>query len=348
MKRIERLQALMTHEEIIISDAKMIEYFIGHLYHTDERLLALSVPKTGEPTLFINQMFPKPENIKTITFSDAERSIDVLKANLKASHIGVDGKLQARFVLPLQESLKLDDISSILERVRAIKTPEERAIMVEASHRNDAIMDKVKNALTVGMTEIELSNQIIAWQSEAPQTGVSFDPIALFSENMADPHGVPSNRILKEDDAVLIDMGGFYNGYASDMTRCFFMGNNKKAEELYEIVLQANLAAINIIKPGIKFSDIDKAARDVITEAGYGEYFVHRTGHGIGMETHETLDVSSANDTIVEEGMCFSIEPGIYIEGVAGIRIEDLVHVTKDACFVMNDYPKSLTEVFVN
>ena len=135
-------------------------------------------------------------------------------------------------------------------------------------------------------------------------------------------------------------MGGTYENYRSDMTRAFFFGRNEKLEAIYDVVLQANMAAIDAIEIGKPLSRVDKAARDIITEAGYGAHFIHRTGHGIGLDTHETLDVSSANDTLIKEGMCFSIEPGIYIEGVGGIRIEDLVCVSKDKTIVLNQFPK--------
>ena len=150
---------------------------------------------------------------------------------------------------------------------------------------------------------------------------------------------MPVNRTLKEGEAVVVDMGCVIDGYCSDMTRTFFVGYNSE-KEIYDLVLKANLAAEAMIKPGVRFKDIDKAARQVIEEACYGQYFIHRLGHGIGMEVHEPFDVSATNDMIVEEGMCFSIEPGIYIKDRIGIRIEDLVLVTSDGVEVLNKYPK--------
>ena len=153
------------------------------------------------------------------------------------------------------------------------------------------------------------------------------------------PHGVPGERTLKAGEAVVVDMGCVVDGYCADMTRTFFVGENTE-QEIYDTVLRANLAGIAAVKPGIPFQEIDLAARKIIEDAGYGEYFIHRLGHGIGMEVHEPFDVSATNETIVREGMCFSIEPGIYIPGRVGIRIEDLVCVTKDGCRVLNAYPK--------
>ena len=143
---------------------------------------------------------------------------------------------------------------------------------------------------------------------------------------------------------MLIDVGGVYDGYCSDMTRTFFTAPpTEEQETVYNLVRKANETAEALVRPGVKLCDIDRAAREVIEKAGYGEYFYHRLGHFIGLEDHEYGDVSSAFDRPVEEGMCFSIEPGIYLEGKFGVRIEDLVIVTKDGCEVLNHYPKELT-----
>ncbi|HBG67376.1 MAG TPA: peptidase M24 family protein, partial [Kandleria vitulina] len=161
--------------------------------------------------------------------------------------------------------------------------------------------------------------------------------------NGADPHHVGDDSRLKEGDSIIVDMGCIYNGYCSDMTRTFFYKSvSEKQKDVYNLVLKAQLAAEAAIKPGLKLSDIDKVARDIISEAGYGEEFNHRLGHFIGRLTHEAGDVSSANDAIIKPGMIFSIEPGVYLPGEFGVRIEDLVLVTEDGCKVLNHYPKEL------
>ncbi|QIK70516.1 aminopeptidase P family protein [Erysipelothrix sp. HDW6C] len=342
MTRLQQLQETMTLNQLIISDEMMVKYFTGHHFHVGERMLALLVKKTGTPLLFLNSLFSAPHDIETVCFTDSDDAVQIIMDHLDAGTLGIDGNWPARFVIPFIKHYDIADASSELEQIRRIKDANEIEIMIAASHHNDRIMEEMKAIIRVGMTEKELAAIVLQKQSTAPLEGPSFEPIVVFSENIADPHGVPSDRVLKEGDAVLIDMGGFYKGYASDMTRVFFVGSNPEIEKIYDIVRRANEAAIAAVKPDIPLSDVDKAARDVITDAGYGPYFVHRTGHGIGIETHETLDVSAANATLIEPGMCFSIEPGIYIPGVGGVRIEDLVNVTNGGVNVMNAFPKEI------
>ncbi|MCR5067928.1 MAG: M24 family metallopeptidase, partial [Erysipelotrichaceae bacterium] len=165
-------------------------------------------------------------------------------------------------------------------------------------------------------------------------------PIVAFGKNAADPHHMSDDTVLQEHQQVLIDMGSHYKGYCSDMTRTFLQKDDPKTEEIYDIVLKANLAAEAAVRPGVRFCDVDRAARKVIEDAGYGPYFTHRTGHGIGLEVHEPYDVSSSDEMIIQEGMCFSIEPGIYLPGETGVRIEDLVICGSDGAIVLNHFSK--------
>lgn len=346
MTQLEILAHTMQCDAFIISNPTSIFYFTNERFDVGERLLALIVFKNDAPKLVLHEMFSYTGSLSRIRFKDSDSSTDILNSFLPEGTIAVDGTFEARFILPLLKTSKsFIDGSQWIHNLRAIKTTEELELLRIASIHNDEIMAQIPGILRVGITEIEVANWILEKQSTYPLTGTSFTPIAVFTENIADPHGIPSNRPLKEGDVVLIDMGGIYSNYCSDMTRCFFFGRNPELEALHEIVREANETAISGIKPGIPFSDIDALARNVITQAGYGEQFIHRTGHGIGIECHEQLDVSSSNHKLVEVGMCFSIEPGIYLPGIGGIRIEDLVAVTDDGVEVLNHYPKTLNFV---
>lgn len=169
----------------------------------------------------------------------------------------------------------------------------------------------------------------------------------MLRKNAAEPHhGAVAGEMLHEGDAVLFDLWAPINNYWCDMTRTvFYKSVSEEHRKVYEIVKQAQQAAIDFVKPGVKMSDIDAVARKVISDAGYGEYFLTRTGHGVGMTVHEPPEASPSCDLVAEVGMCFSIEPGIYLKDNVGVRIEDLVIVTEDGCEVLTKYPKDLQVV---
>lgn len=338
--KTHKLQNLIQHP-VLVTDEKMIEYFIGTRFHVSERFIGLLVEK-HRVRLFLNDLFPYPNaDLEIVRFNDAQDVIKLLASQLDTDTLYVDRQMQAGFLLRLMKAKPLIEVAvdELADRVRAVKDSEEIAKMRKASSLNDEAMAKVKTLLKPGITELEVAMKIEEIFAELKTESVSFRPIVAFADNASDPHGVPGERILKPGDAIIVDMGCKQDGYCSDMTRTFFVGHNS-LKEVYETVRKANLAAIATIKPGIPFKQIDHAARSVIEAAGYGDKFIHRTGHGIGQDVHEPYDVSSVSETLTLEGMCFSIEPGIYLPGVGGVRIEDLVVVTKDGCEVLNRFPK--------
>ena len=193
------------------------------------------------------------------------------------------------------------------------------------------------------LSEVEVASKLKDIYQKLGATDISFDTIVAYGKNGANPHHENDDSRLNPGDSIIIDMGCKYQGYCSDMTRTvFYKEVSQEAKEVYELVKAANEAAEAIIKPGVKLCDIDKTARDLITKAGYGKEFNHRLGHFIGKDVHEYGDVSVNFDLEVQEGMVFSIEPGVYLAGKFGVRIEDLVLVTKDGCKVLNSYTKDL------
>jgi Xaa-Pro dipeptidase len=173
-----------------------------------------------------------------------------------------------------------------------------------------------------------------------------FSPIVAFGPNSANPHATPTERQLAEGDLLLFDWGAAVDGYFSDITRTFAVGDvDPELTKIAGIVKEANAAARAIGKPGLPISAVDKAARNVIELAGYGEYFTHRTGHGLGMEGHEEPYIRGDNEQLLETGMTFTIEPGIYLPGRGGVRIEDDVLVTENGLESFTDYPRELTRV---
>jgi len=354
-KRLEKVLEGMTQaglSQMIISDPTNIFYLTGKWINPGERMLVLLIRSEQIPTLFVNELFPIREKLglDVVTYNDSQDPIALLLPHIAPDKpLGVDKNWPARFLIELMHQSPIPikdfvDISSIVDSVRAIKDDMEQQLMREASHINDQAMERVLHLIPNLHTEKKVSRLLLDIYEELGADGYSFEPIIAYGPNGADPHHESdSTTSLKEGDSVIIDIGCRKNFYCSDMTRTVFY---KKADDLqrkiYNIVLEANLKAIETVKPGVRFCDIDAAARNHIENFGFGGYFTHRTGHSIGLDVHETGDVSSVNTDIVQEGIIFSIEPGIYLPGKFGVRIEDLVLVTPTGCEVLNHFPKEL------
>lgn len=339
-------------EQMLITDPATIFYLSGKWVDPGERLLALYINKDKNNRLFLNKLFTVPEDlgIEKVWFSDTEDGVErIAKVTDSNKTLGIDKNMAARFLLRLMElngGSNYVNASVSVDAVRACKDEDEQEFMRTASRINDMAMDKFKGLVKAGITEIEMANQMEAIYKSFGADGYSFEPLVGFGANAAVGHYYAGNTVLKEGDCVLVDVGCKKDNYCADMTRTFFFKTvTKEQKNVYELVKKANEAAESIIKPGVRFCDIDATARDIIRKAGYGEKFTHRLGHSIGIEVHEYGDVSSTNENIIKEGMIFSIEPGIYLEDNFGVRIEDLVLVTKDGAQILNQYSKELTIV---
>ncbi|NCC79921.1 MAG: aminopeptidase P family protein [Clostridia bacterium] len=351
-ERIEKLRALMKEKnltQLLVTDTASIFYLTGRWIEAGERLLVLLIRQSGKPVLFINELFPEKESedLDFVWIKDTTDSIALLAEKLEKEEVlGIDKNWPSGFLIRLMEttgSAKVVNSSLLLDLIRSRKDEEEIQFMREASKLNDDAMTMLIDALHEDMTEKEMEDRLREIYDSLGAEGFSFTPIIAYGKNGANPHHENSHRLLKEGDSVILDIGCRKDNYASDMTRTvFYMEVDEKAKEVYETVLKANRKAIEKVKPGVKFSEIDEAARAVIEEKGYGKYFTHRTGHSIGIEVHEYGDVSSANEDLLMPGMIFSVEPGIYLEGELGVRIEDLVLVTEEGHEVLNRYPKDL------
>ena len=335
--------------QALISDPYSIFYLAEYLEHPGERFFAVLLDENGNHKLFINALFLLEQDLglEKVVYSDTDNPIELLAKYIpNGSVVGIDKVLPARFLLPLMNHLpenKFVDVSQIVDRVRMIKDEEEKELMRRASLLNDEACQRVINSISEGKSEKDVSKDLLAIHEELKVDGLSFDPIIAYGANGANPHGTVGDRYVKPGDAIIIDMGGIKDNYCSDMTRTVFWKQpSEKAREVFEIVLEAQKRGVSAVKPGVRFCDIDAACRDYITEKGYGEFFTHRTGHHIGLECHEYGDISSINETKCEPGMIFSIEPGIYLPGEFGVRIEDLVLVTEDGCEVLNKLNKEL------
>ena len=336
--------------QIIISDPAVIFYLTGAWIHPGERLLALYLNRNGSHKLLVNDLFrqTKELGVEVCYYNDTQDGVEILSSFMDASApVAIDKNWAARFLLRLQELNAAEcyvNSSTIVDGVRLIKTAQEQEKMRVASRLNDAVMEKLVGVLSEDHTELELKDILQTLYTDAGCEGFSFDPITAFAGNAADPHHEPDGTRGKFGDGVVLDIGGLKDNYCSDMTRTVFLGAvSERQREIYEVVREANRRGIAAAKPGNRMCDVDNAARSYIEEKGFGKYFTHRTGHSIGLEVHETGDVSAVNAAIIQPGQCFSVEPGIYIpEENIGVRIEDLVLITEDGCEVLNHYPKEL------
>ena len=353
-KVLEKMKEL-GQTQLIVSDPMTIFYLTGKMIDPGERLVALILKSDKKHVAVINRLFPVLESeinmpIVAVDDTDERKGIVILAKQLNHHEpIGIDKYWPAEFLLGLMKEVGASYThytfsSAITDEIRGIKSAEEIELMKDVSQDNDTAIGLLSELIPLGLTELEMTKKLAAIYTDLGNSGFSFDPIVAYGANGADPHHMNDDSTVKKGDSIILDIGGVKNGYCSDMTRTFFYQEvSEKSKEVYETVLEANKRAIAKVKPGVTFSEIDAAARDYITEKGYGEYFTHRTGHFIGTECHEAGDVSAINHNTVKPGMIFSIEPGIYVPGEVGVRIEDLVVATETGCDLLNHYPKELT-----
>jgi len=235
-------------------------------------------------------------------------------------------------------SINFVSTTKLIEELREIKEPEERTKIKKAVSITVQALKFAREILCPGLAEIEITAELERFVRYKGARTTSFETIVASGENSAFPHHLTSSRKLKKCDCLLIDIGVDYQGYKSDLTRTFFLGKiPNKISKVYNIVRQAQVLAIDRIKPGVKICEIDRVARQYIAKQGYCGFFGHNLGHGIGLEIHELPTISNKNNSILQEGMVFTVEPAIYLPGEFGIRIEDDILVTKNGCEVLSE-----------
>lgn len=342
---------------LILSETSALLYLTGEIIHPGERLTVLVIREKGPAFWVRNRLFPLKEGMgltmdeaaetgscADISFEDGEDSIKLLSRLLPGGKAGIDKTWPSHFLLSLMEERK--DLSFVngspaVDQLRAVKDEEEIRAMRLASAINDRAMERISHWIHAGVTEKECAEKLLAIYKEEGAEGFSFPPIVSFGAHGADPHHMPDDTVLGEKESVLFDIGCRKDHYCSDMTRTFFLGEpSEEGKKVHDLVRRAGELAESLVRPGIPLSELDKAARDCIAGGGYGPCFTHRLGHFIGLKEHEEGEVSASSPLTAKPGMIFSIEPGIYLEGRFGVRIEDLVLVTDTGCEVLNHAPR--------
>ena len=339
-KVIENMRACGLRQ-IIVTGTANVYYLTGVWCEPFERMLALLVKDSGDMTLFANRMFALQglTDVPMVEYEDTDDCVAVLAPHVRPGKLGIDKTWPSHFTIRLMAQ-RPDVVPALgsqpLDDARLIKDADELELMRVSSRMNVEVCNRIGEALREGVTEKAMQALYIQIAQELGSPGPSFTPLICFGPNGAEPHHDSDDTRLKPGDTVIMDVGLIWKRYCSDMTRTVHFGEvTDEQKRVHDLVTKANRAGIAACRPGAVMKDIDRAARKVIEDAGYGRYFTHRTGHGIGLDEHEFPDCSSASEVIARPGMIFSIEPGIYLPGRFGVRVEDLVAITEDGCEVL-------------
>lgn len=364
LEKINELRQWMAQKEIdlaYISDPCHIAYFAGYESEPHERVLALFLPLDQDPFLFtpaleVEDAQNSPWAYDVRGYLDSEdpwlligQEIRTRYPQIKTIGIEKNALTVDRFdalSLQMTSSVRFADLTPVIQRLQLIKTKKEKEQLIAAGKWADVAFEIGFRSIKEGVTEQAIIAEIEYQLKKQGVSQMSFDTLVLAGTNAASPHGTPGSTTIQPNELVLFDLGVVWDGYCSDATRTVaFQKPTEFQEKIYQITLEAQLAAQEAVRPGVTAAELDQVARNVIESYGYGEYFNHRLGHGIGTTVHEYPSLVAGNDLVIEEGMCFSLEPGIYIPDQVGVRIEDCVYVTSDGCIPFTTTPKELLVV---
>lgn len=350
--RIEPIQKHLDDGKaaLILSD-KNRQYFTG--FHSTAGCLFI----TGKKAVFITDSRYIESAKSRIKFCDvvelnssyymlikklcSENSITSLE--LEAEQISVSDYNKWKTALSNIEIIADSKLDSVINKLRCIKQANEVELMRSAQKLTDAAFAHILDYIKIGRTEREIALELEFFMRANGADGVAFDTIAVSGRNSSKPHGVPTDKPVQSGDFITMDFGACFGGYCSDMTRTVAVGEiDTEMKYVYDTVLLAQRTALSVLKPGLKCCDGDKAARDVISTAGYGGCFKHSTGHSVGLDIHEDPTLSPSCREILQPGMIVTVEPGIYIEGKFGVRIEDMVLITENGIENLTKSPKNL------
>jgi Xaa-Pro aminopeptidase len=331
-------------------------YLTGWQPQPLERFIALVVRPGMDPILVVPELerpgaasAPAGGLLSMAAWRDDADPFDMASRILRgAGRVGVSDRLWASHLLSLQAELSGATFlpgSRVLSRLRARKEPGEIELLAAAGRAADGAFARICREPLAGLTETDVARSLAARLVEEGHDSAAFTIVGA-GPNGASPHHEPDDTRLHAGDPVVLDFGGRVGGYCSDITRTVVIGQPpSEVAEVHAIVREAQETAFRTVRPGIPAQQVDASAREVIEQAGYGEFFIHRTGHGIGLEEHEDPYLVDGNVEPLEVGMCFSIEPGVYLPGRFGVRIEDIVAITEDGVLRLNEAPRELVAV---
>ncbi|NIQ05909.1 MAG: aminopeptidase P family protein [Candidatus Korarchaeota archaeon] len=333
------------------------QYFTSYTVESFERFMGLFIPLDGEPSLLLPELEAdrgrRLSAIQRITsYKDAENIQQVLSSvlsrlNLQSGILGVEGQTPFSTIQLLTKTsakIQLENVDPILQQLRLTKSEQELEKLRQSSQILEEAISYVLNTSKTGMTEKEVA-RVVTHRIEDQKGDVPFCLIQS-GRNSAIPHHSYGERRIQRNDVLLLDIGCKYEGYVTDISRTVVIGTpSEKMKEVHKIVVEAQKRAIEAVKPDVKAEEIDRKARGYIEEKGYGEQFIHRTGHGLGLEVHEAPFILKGNSQTLEPGMVFTVEPGIYLSGEFGVRVEDNIVVTDEGYENLTSLDKELREV---
>jgi Xaa-Pro aminopeptidase len=380
-ERIEKAQALLPQSDasaLLIGVGAELQWLTGYAAHALERLTMLVIPLRGRASLIVPRLERAPAEgctaaqaglIDIITWEETEDPFEVVakllderdsRPEVQLGALGgawgrlggllVSDRLWATFLLRLQAQIPdaaFGLASTVLSDLRAIKDADEVELLRKAAHAADRAVGKVASGRLIGRTEADIAREVREWLLNEGHDEASFWIVAS-GPNSASPHHEPGERVVNAGEPILLDIGGQVEGYCSDITRTFWVTGDKddgpsdEYRNLYDVLQKAQRVSSESAKTGVPAEDVDAAGRRLIADAGFGPNFIHRTGHGIGLEGHEDPYIVSGNSRPLEPGNAFSIEPGIYLDGKYGARIEDIVVATAAGPDSLNVAPREL------
>ncbi|HWS45606.1 MAG TPA: Xaa-Pro peptidase family protein [Acidimicrobiia bacterium] len=357
--RIERVRSHMAAldvDTLLLSVGPDLPYLTGYEAMPLERLTMLVLPRAGDASLVVPRLEaprvePRPDLFTLVPWDETDDPIALVArlVGVTARRVAIGDHTWARFVLDLQRALASCSFiraSGVTAPVRMVKDAAEIAALTRAAHAVDGIARDMRDVRFSGRTELDVHRELVERMLAAGHERSNFAIVAA-GEHAASPHHEPSGeRTIAAGDIVLCDFGGTMHGYCSDITRMFHVGDPPvEVRDAYTVLAAAQQAGVQAATVGTRCESVDAAARSVISEAGWGEYFVHRVGHGIGTEAHEDPYMVAGNEQLLAPGYAFSVEPGIYFPGRFGMRLEDIVVATVDGPLRLNEAPRDIAIV---
>jgi len=361
-QRLDNLIEQAGFDALIVNPGPTLGYLSGLGFHLSERPVVMIFRPGHQPVIILPELeaakldaveyelthYLYGEDVSTWAGVFAE---GVRAAGLNGKRIGVEPRvlrfLELRLLEKAAPEARFEDAEAVIAAMRMYKDEAEIASIRRAVHvAQDAVSAAVEE-IREGMTEKDVASELIRHMLRLGSSAeLPFDPIVAFGAESANPHASPGDRTLEQNQLVLIDWGANIDGYMSDLTRVYAFGEvSGELADIATIVAEANAAGRAVAGPGVAVGDVDAATRGVIERAGYGECFIHRTGHGLGLESHEEPYIRAGNDMKLEPGMVFTIEPGIYLRGRGGVRIEDDVVITADGAESLSDAPREMLQI---